>query len=53
MIEKFDVRKYSILLKYFLTENGIDTGNHPTIVTVSKDRRKFNQKVYAMIPIVW
>ncbi|XP_050576410.1 la-related protein 1B isoform X2 [Bombus affinis] len=27
-----------------IVENGVNTGNHPTIVTVSKDRRKFNQK---------
>lgn len=36
-----------ILTKYFIVfpENGINAGNHPTIVTASKDRRKFNQKV--------
>ncbi|XP_076665173.1 la related protein isoform X1 [Andrena cerasifolii] len=27
-----------------IVENGINTGSHPTIVTASKDRRKFNQK---------
>ncbi|XP_017766146.1 PREDICTED: la-related protein 1 isoform X3 [Eufriesea mexicana] len=27
-----------------IIENGINAGNHPTIVTASKDRRKFNQK---------
>ncbi|KAK9308398.1 hypothetical protein QLX08_001577 [Tetragonisca angustula] len=27
-----------------IVENGINGGNYPTIVTVSKDRRKFNQK---------
>lgn len=27
-----------------IVENGINAGNHPTIVTASKDRRKFNQK---------
>ncbi|XP_076179410.1 la related protein isoform X2 [Ptiloglossa arizonensis] len=27
-----------------IVENGINAGNHPTIITATKDRRKFNQK---------
>ncbi|XP_076231642.1 la related protein isoform X2 [Calliopsis andreniformis] len=27
-----------------VVENGINAGSHPTVVTASKDRRKFNQK---------